>query len=228
MAERCLREDQSDVAYRALRDGIRHGRFRPGQRLVETAIADEEGISRTPVRQALRRLEREGVVEIEKRRGARVRDLSPREISDLYEVRARLEGFACELAAERSTRADHVDLRRIAEAFEAAAGPDAERDDFARVREMNAALHRKISQAAGNPFIGTALEASLENPLVLRAYRGFNDEELARSTLFHHLIVEALCSGNGDRAGRLMTEHVLQARDVLVRASEDELARESA
>lgn len=220
-----FREDQSDVAHRAIRDGIRRGRFRPGQRLIETAIAEEEGISRTPVRQALRRLEREGVVVIEKRRGARVRDLSPRQVSDLYEVRARLEAFACELAAERATPADHQELRQIAEAFEAAASEDAARDDFARVREANAALHQKIAQSAGNPFVGIALEASIENPLVLRAYRGFSDEELSRSTLFHHLIVDAICAGSGDRAGRLMAEHVLQARDVLVLASQDELAR---
>lgn len=228
MADSVPTQDQGEIAYRAIREGIGRGRFRPGQRLIETAIAEEEGISRTPVRQALRRLERDGVVVIEKRRGARVRDLSPRHISDLYELRARLEAFACELAARRAGSAEHEDLRRIAAAFEVAALRDAAGDDFARVRAANAALHRKIADAAGNPFVGIALEATIENPLVLRAYRGFSDEELSRSTLFHHLIVEAVCAGSADRAGRLMAEHVLQARDVLVAAAEAERLAESA
>src|SRR6185295_10757707 len=96
------KEDQADIAYRSIREGIGKGRYRPGERLIETAIAARIGISRTPVRQALRRLERDGVVVFEKRCGARVRDLSGPQISDLYELRARVEAFACELAARHA------------------------------------------------------------------------------------------------------------------------------
>ena len=212
------KEDQSDVAYRAIRDGIGKGRYRPGQRLIETAIAEREGISRTPVRQALRRLERDGVVVFEKRRGARVRDLSASQISDLYELRARVEAFACELAARHAGPADRAELERIVAAFEAAVNDEPARDDFARIRATNAALHRKIAEVARNPFVAMALETTIENPLVLRAYQGFSPEEMTRSALFHRLIVRAIGEGGGERAGRLMTEHVLQARDVLVAA----------
>jgi DNA-binding GntR family transcriptional regulator len=221
MARQTEREDQSDVAYRALCEGIGKGRYRPGERLIETAIAAREGISRTPVRQALRRLERDGVVVFEKRRGARVRDLSGCQISDLYELRARLEAFACELAAEHATDADRAELERIAAAFEAVVNDDPARDDFVRVRATNAALHRKIATMARNPFVAMALETTIENPLVLRAYRGFTREELTRSAMFHRLIVRAICDGSGERAARLMAEHVLQARDVLVAAAAD-------
>jgi DNA-binding GntR family transcriptional regulator len=225
MAER---EDQSDVAYRAIREGIGKGRYRPGERLIETAIAAREGTSRTPVRQALRRLERDGVVVFEKRRGARVRELSARQISDLYELRARLEAFACELAAEHATDADRAELERIADAFDAAVSDDPARDDFARVRATNAALHRTIAAMARNPFVAMALETTIENPLVLRAYQGFTREELTRSAMFHRLIVRAIGDGSGERAARLMAEHVLQARDVLVTAAADVEARETA
>lgn len=211
-----LASDQSGRAYDAIRNGIVTGHYRPGQRLVESELARREGVSRTPIREALRWLEREGVVRIEKRRGARVCELSAEQISDLYELRARLEALACELAALRASDDDRAELERIAKEFEQAVALDRSVDDFSRVRAANAALHRKITQTAGNPFLVLALDATIENPLVLRAYRVFSQDELDRSVLFHQLIVEAICRGRGDRAGRLMLEHILQARDSLV------------
>jgi len=211
------RQDQSDLAYQTIREGIAAGRYRPGERLVEADIALRAGVSRTPVRQALRWLERDGVVRIEKRRGASVRTLSSEQISDLYELRARLEAFACELASRRASASDRSELERMSDAFDRAAHDDPG-EDFAAVRASNAALHHKISAISGNPFLVIALDATTENPLVLRAYQRFGPEELGRSALFHQLIVRSICEGDGERAGRLMTEHVLQARDALVLA----------
>src|SRR5204863_8879547 len=110
---------------------------------------------------------------------------------------------------------DRAALAVIAASYDAAVGDEPAKDDFARVRATNAALHRKIAEVGRNPFVAMALETTIENPLVLRAYQGFSREELTRSALFHHLIVCAICDGSGERAARLMTEHVLQARDVL-------------
>lgn len=207
--------DQAERAYHAIRDGIAAGRYAPGARLVEEAIAEREGVSRTPVRQALRRLEREGVVEIRERRGAAVRPMSPRELSDLYEVRARLEAFACELAAERAEPAQIGELDRAAEDFERATGIP---DDAARleaVRERNDAFHQKIAEATGNAFLSLVLTAIRDNPLALRSFRSFGTTELGRSALFHRMIARAIGERRGDRAARLMIEHVLQARDAL-------------
>lgn len=209
--------DQTDRAYQAISEDIGAGRYRPGQRLVEAEIARRAGVSRTPVRQALRWLEREGVVEIEKRRGAKIRALSTEQIADLYELRAQLEAFACGLAARRSRDDDRDELRRLAHAFDVAARED-ESKDFTDVRATNAALHRKIADMARNPFLGMALDTTIENPLVLRAYQRFSRDELSRSALFHKLIVDAICKSEGERAGRLMAEHVLQAKDALVAA----------
>ena len=209
--------DQSERAYQSIRDDIAAGRYAPGQRLVEADIAERAGVSRTPVRQALRWLEREGVVEIEKRRGASVRALSAEQVADLYALRAQLEAFACELAAQRASEADRRTLRELAEAFDRATRED-DSADLVDVRATNAALHRRIAAAAGNPFLGPALETTIENPLVLRAFQRFGREELERSALFHRLIVRAIDQGEGARAGRLMAEHVLQAKDALVAA----------
>ncbi len=217
--------DQTDRAYQAIREDIAAGRYAPGQRLVEAEIAERAGVSRTPVRQALRWLEREGVVEIEKRRGATMRALTGQQIADLYELRAQLEAFACRLAARRADDADRDALHRLADAFDVAARED-DSADFVAVRAANAALHHKIADMARNPFLGMALDSTIENPLVLRAYQRFGRDELDRSALFHRLIVDALCAGDGERAGRLMAEHVLQAKDALVAAHDQAHADE--
>jgi len=210
-------EDQSERAYEAIREDIATGRSKPGERLVEADIAKRAGVSRTPVRQALRWLEREGVVEIEKRRGARIRELSAEQIADLYELRAQLEAFSCQLAAARADEDDHAELRRLVSEFDTAILED-ESEDLGVVRAANAALHRRIAAAARNPFLGMALDTTLENPLVLRAFQRFSADDLNRSALFHRLIVDSICNGDGDRAGRLMAEHTLQAKDTLVAA----------
>lgn len=207
--------DQAERAYHAIRDGIAAGRYPPGARLVEEAIAEREGVSRTPVRQALRRLEREGVVEIRERRGAAVRPMSPRELSDLYEVRARLEAFACELASERADEPQIRELARVAEGFARATRIADDEARLEAVRDRNDAFHQAIAEATGNAFLSLVLTATRDNPLALRSFRSFSREELGRSALFHHMIARAIGERRGDRAGRLMIEHVLQARDAL-------------
>lgn len=214
--------DPGERAYQAIRDGIAAGRYAPGVHLVEEAIAEREGVSRTPVRQALRRLERDGVVEIRKHRGAAVRPMSRRELSDLYELRARLEAFACELAAERGAESRLGELERVAAAFEEVThlADDAERLD--RIRATNDAFHQSIADATGNALLALMLATTRDNPLVLRSFRGFSREELGRSALFHRMIARAVGERRGDRAGRLMMEHILQARDALIAAQPTE------
>ena len=91
-------------AYEQVRAAIVENRYAPGQRLIEQRLAAELGLSRTPVREALRILEAEGLVVSERNRGATVRPLSPTEVVDLYGLRIRLESYAAELAAERDHR----------------------------------------------------------------------------------------------------------------------------
>ena len=218
-------QDQSERAYQAIRRDIATGLLEPGQPLVEADIGQRAGVSRTPVRQALRRLEREGVVHIEKRRSARLRSVSAEQMSDLYEFRAHLEAFNCRLAARRADDEDRAELRRLADDYEVAVREDSS-EDLARVRKLNEALHRRIAAAAHNPYVSIALDTAIENPLMLRAQRRPNAKALGQSAFFHQLIVRAVCDGEEERAARLVIEHVLQARDRLV--ANYELARETA
>jgi DNA-binding GntR family transcriptional regulator len=205
-------------AYDQIRRNIVEGRYRPGQRLIEQRIAEELELSRTPVREALRMLQSEGLVRVEPNRGAAVRRLTVDDIADLYDFRARLEGYAAELASQRAT-ADQLDrIRAATDGFDDATSG---RRTIERVHEAarwNNELHGTLVAAAAHERLQLTLARTVDHPLVFQALRKYDDDEMARSRLFHHLIVEAVGAGEPARAGRLMSEHVLQGRDVLLSA----------
>ena len=137
-------------AYDEIRRGIVEGRYRPGERLVEQRIAEELDLSRTPVREAFRRLQSEGLVEVQPNRGVSVRGLTVDEIGDLYELRARLEAMAAERAATRALAEELVKLTESETEF-AAAVSDARPGDVVAVRRVFAAnerFHRSVLAAA--------------------------------------------------------------------------------
>jgi len=206
------------AAYEGVRQAIVEGTYEPGRRLVEQRIAEDFDVSRTPVREALRMLEAEGLVTSEPNRGAAVRAFSTEEIVDVYELRARLESYAAELAALRASHEQMAEITNAAKTFSVAV-PDATRGDLAGIRALNRAnerFHGALLDAAGHVRLGGVLARTVDVPLVFRAFQRFDRAELRRSALFHGLIAEAVAAGDGDRAGRLMTEHVLQGRDALL------------
>lgn len=210
----------NDHVYAGLRRAIVEGDHPPGSRLVEQRLAEAFHCSRTPVREAVRRLEAEGLVVVERNRGARVRPLTESEIGDLYGVRARLEGYAAALAAERHEQADLVDLQVALDRFERAAERGVRsRSDRAVVRELeeaNGAFHEALLAMSRHSRIQTLVHSAVDAPLVFQALQRFTPEELARSAMFHQLIAEAVIAREPERAERLMTEHVLQGRDALL------------
>jgi DNA-binding GntR family transcriptional regulator len=211
------------AVYDRLRAAIVEGRHPPGARLVEQRLAEDLAVSRTPVREAVRRLEAEGLVVVERNRGAHVRPLSEAEIADLYEVRARLEAYGAELAAARADAADLAAITAAADAF-AAAVPSARATGLDAVRALDAAnarFHRSLLAASRHARIRQLVAGAVDAPLVFQALQRFERPELERSALFHHLIAGAIAAGEGARAARLMTEHVLQGRDALLQQLTD-------
>lgn len=203
--------------YRQLRDAIVEGRLGPGDRLVEQRIAADLGVSRTPVREAIRALAAEGLVVTEVNRGAVVRPLDARDIHDVYEVRARLEGLAAALAAERHRPEDLADLDAGIAAFGAALG--GRQRGIARARalsEANRLVHGSIIAAAATPRLAELITHTVDVPLVFQAFQSFEPAQVEVSNLFHGLIRDAISLGEGARADSLMREHVLQGRDVLL------------
>ena len=214
--------NDTERVYRALRRRIVEGVEPPGARLVEQRLAQDFDCSRTPVREAVRRLESEGLVVVAHNRGAHVRPLTERDVSDLYEVRARLEAYAAELAASRGEPAEQEVLLAAADGFDAAAeavlaAPGEPAVGLVRdLDEANGAFHGTILAMSRHARVQTLVAAAVDAPLVFQALQRFSADQLRRSCLFHHEIAAAICARHPDRAGRLMTEHVLQGRDALL------------
>lgn len=208
------------TAYDDVRAAIVENRYQPGQRLVEQRIAEELGLSRTPVREALRLLEAEGLVVSERNRGAMVRPLSSTEVGDLYGLRIKLESYAVEVATERATEEELGELVAAADAFS-----DVRRrvdvDSVEGVRLLHAAnrrFHDAIINAARHRRLASMLARTVDIPLVFRAFQSFGAAEVERSDTFHHLIAEAMCRRDAARASGLMAEHIAQGRDAVLDA----------
>ncbi len=210
----------SDSAYRGIRRAIVEGRYAPGTRLVEQALSEELCLSRTPVREALRRLEVEGLVASRRHRGMVVAAVTEEDVRDLYELRARLEAYAAELAAQRRSPEQVDRITTAAAAFDRAVeswAPDSDGTGAVwDVHDANGHFHGAVVAAAGHERLQQLLARTVDVPLVYRAFRRFDADELQRSALFHHLIAGAVAAGEGPRAGRLMAEHVLLGRDRLL------------
>jgi DNA-binding GntR family transcriptional regulator len=207
-------------AYAQVRAAIVENRYPPGQRLVEQRLAEELGLSRTPVREALRMLEAEGLVVSERNRGAVVRPLSSTEVVDLYGLRIRLESYAVEVATERATESELGDLVSAADSFgDVRRTVDVDAIEGVRLlHEANRRFHDGVLAAARHHRLSAMLARTVDIPLVFQAFRTFGPGEIERSDTFHHLIVEAMCRRDAARAGGLMAEHIAQGRDAVLDA----------
>jgi DNA-binding GntR family transcriptional regulator len=217
-----MSEPSAATAYQRIRQAIVEGDYRPGERLVEQRVAEDLELSRTPIREALRMLHAEGLVRIEPNRGAAVRGLTKDGIADVYELRARLEAYAAELAAERATDDQLARLADAAEQFDVAAtrAIDGGVDEVREVFRLNDVFHLTMLEAARHDALLNSLVRTVDHPLVFQAFRQYDADSMRRSSEFHGLICAAICEGEGTRAARLTHEHVLQGRDVLISAVE--------
>jgi len=206
------------AAYHRIRQGIVEGVYRPGERIVETRLADDLRLSRTPIREAIRMLQSEGLVLSLPNRGATVRALTAEDIGDLYEVRGRLEALAGELAAARAT-AEQVDRLGAAEAAYAAAVREMDVTDIEAIRtvfRLNDDFHALMLDGARNGRLTQTLVRAVDHPLVFQAFRHYDLPAMRRSAQFHRLIFEAIEAREPARAANLVLEHVLQGRDQLL------------
>ena len=205
----------SDRVYEIVRSGIVDGRYEPGARLREEDLASDIGVSRTPVREALRRLDADGLVDFSPNRGAHVATWSADDIEEIFALRALLEGFGARLAAERAGPDAAADLRRVAEDMAAAA----KLGDLDRVAELNQTFHHTILSAAGNMRLVETLARLIEVPLVQRTFRHYGPDDLQRSLEHHRELVLAIEANDGVWAESVMRSHVLAARNVLRRGT---------
>ena len=204
-----------DKAESTLRGRILAGDLAPGERLGEVELAELLGMSRTPVREALRRLSSQGLVDVQSHRGARVTVWPQHELDQVFVLRSRLEGLAAAGAARHATAADIEELDDLAHELARHALP-VETQNLARVTELNSAFHAGLLRIAGSSTLATALSGLLHRTVLSRTQHSF-DEAAMRRSVHHHLeIVAALRARDPDWAESVMHSHLYSARASLL------------
>src|SRR5438445_680311 len=207
-------ETNSDHAYAMLRRAIVVGRYRPGDRLTEIALTVELGMSRTPVREAIRRLQADGLIVIG-HRGALVRRLSVLEVSSLYQVRAALEALTAELAARAQLegRVSARDMRELVDRqllFERAV----RERSVTRMVQANLAIHQYIAGLADNPFAQDVLRR-VWDIIALSSIHNLQGSTWARKVITQHRrLIRAVRGGDHRQAAAVARGHVLEAATV--------------
>ena len=199
-----------------LRGLILRGRYATGARLGEVELAATLGVSRTPVREALRLLAAEGLVELTPNKGARVAAWTAAELEEVFVLRAQVEGLAARRAAERVTAAELDELERLAVEHAEATATRAGRD-LDRVYELNGEFHAGVVGAAAVGSSLTAVVGSLVHSVVLhRTLHTFDDLAMERSSRHHLEIVAAMRNRDPEWAECVMRSHLLAARAALL------------
>lgn len=208
----------SSQAYDMIWQKISEGGFQSGDRLKEPELVDLCRVSRTPVREALRRLERDGLVEIKPNLGAVVAEWRSEDLVDLYQMRARIEGFGARLAALRRDETDLDKLDSAAQAMWALAKTELSAQVRREIAKLNSQYHHDIALAAKSRAALAASSQVIEAPVMLRTFFQYNDQELRRSLSDHLAINTAIREQNEDLAEALMQAHILSGLRALTQA----------
>lgn len=201
-----------EIVFEEIREMILKGEFEPGTRLMEIELAEELGVSRTPVREAIRKLEREGLVVIEARRGAYVSEISLKDTIDILELRSTLEGLAAELAAQRMTQQEKDRLYLIEKEFDDAV----KEKDVKKMIECDTKFHHTIFEGSGNGRLIKMVESLQE--LVLRfRYIYYKDFKRAEEMPSEHMnIYNSIVSGDPERAREYAYNHIDVLRNMVI------------
>jgi DNA-binding GntR family transcriptional regulator len=207
----------SDKAYWEIRTRIENGTFAPRQQLTEQELAALTGVSRTPVRDALKRLEAEALIERSDSKRIFVAAMSLSDLDEMYTVRVLLEGQAAAFAAQRRTPAELERLTqtnlRIGATLQRKGRPD-----HARFLEENADFHATLMDAARAPRLKALLSVIVERPIVRRTVDHYATEELQRSHAEHETLIAALRAADPEWARAAMAAHIRRSFQVLARA----------
>jgi DNA-binding GntR family transcriptional regulator len=200
-----------EVASR-LRQLIVEGHIAPGAKLNERALSEQLQVSRTPLREAIRMLGAEGLVELLPNRGAVALQLGEQDVADTFEVIAGLEGQAGELAAARITDAELAALRALHGEMVAAHA----RRDLSTYYRLNARIHTLVNAAARNPVLTRTWATVNARLQALRFRSNFDEAKWQRAVEEHERMVALLAARDGEGLRRLMVQHLQHKRDAVL------------
>ncbi|MDD3184612.1 MAG: GntR family transcriptional regulator [Anaerostipes sp.] len=202
-----------DVVFNTLRQAIITGEFAPGERLMEIALANRLGVSRTPVREAIRKLELEGLVVMIPRKGAEVAKITEKDLRDVLEVRSSLEELAAELATERLDDEFKERILSALKAFEEAI----EKQDDAEIADTDMDFHDIIFEATQNKRLITIIN-NLREQMYRYRLEYVKDQEYHSVLLREHKeLVKAMFDGDKMEARRIMKIHIENQEETVIR-----------
>ncbi len=191
-------------AYQSIKTAIRDGIYRPGDRLREDEVAKRFGISRTPVREALARLQDKGLLEVSSGRGLSVTVLDMQRIFELYALREEMEGVVARFAAQHATQVEIDNLTRLNDNF-------AEITDPLEASRLNRIFHDRLHDAARNRYLQVAVE-ELHDSIALLPTTTFHQKgRITEAAAEHAAIIGAISRRDADTAWRVSREHIALA-----------------
>lgn len=205
-----------EVVCETLRDAIRKGILKPGERLMEIQLADELGVSRTPVREAIRKLELEGYVIMMPRRGTYVANLSIRDVNEVFEIRTSLDSLASGLAAERITDEELESLQRLLVLI----GEYIESNNMDKIVETDMQFHDLLYQASRNTRLVGIIYNLREQLTRFRATSMSFPGRLKATLEEHRRIVEAIAQGEVKEAQQAAEYHMEKSEQTLLKSME--------
>lgn len=204
----------TDLVYARLYHAIIFGKFRPGQRLAENLLVKEMGVSRTPIREALRKLEQDQLVVVKPRHGFMVRKLDMQEAAGIYQVRACLEGLAARLAAKEAIPELVQSLQRIVQESETAL----KNSHIGALVLANISFHETLVRGTNNATLSRLVHLLHGSVNLLRIYGwSLTSERPHRTVEEHRAICEAIAKGKPTEAEQQSVQHVEQAWEVAKR-----------
>ena len=193
-----------DVVFNTLRQAILRGELKPGERLMEIQLANKLGVSRTPIREALRKLELEGLVNMVPRKGAEVADITEKSLRDVLEVRKALEELSVQLACEEITEEEIEELKRVAERFK----DTLDDQDVTKIAEADVAFHDVIYTATDNQKLILLLNNLREQMYRYRVEYLKKEEAYPQLIAEHEELIDNISKRNKEEATRIMCEHI--------------------
>ena len=193
-----------EIVFETIRGAIITGELQPGQRLMEVQLAEEMGVSRTPVRESIRKLELEGLVKMVPRRGAYVTPMSVNDLKEMMEIRRALEGLAAELAALNATAEEIAKLYAANQRF----GESAMANDEEGIIKNDMDIHDIIYRASGNKKLLTMINSLREQMQRFRAEYVHRIEDKTPLVNQHMEIIRKIESGESAMAKALAGEHI--------------------
>ena len=207
-----------ELVYQKLRENILNGHYKHGDELRETAVGKEIGVSRTPVREALRQLELEGLVVMIPRRGAQVANITEKDLNDVLEVRMALENLSIENACARMTEEQLDDLWKAAKNFEDTIAEG----NLVKLAEADVAFHEVIYKSSDNRRLNQVLN-NLREQIYRYRVEYLKDEE-TRNLLVkeHEEIYEAIKNRDLKKAKEISYQHIENQREAIIRSIREE------